>query len=345
MVQLSELAQIVGGQLVGKDQSCTGANPPSQASPGEVTMISDSKLTETLQASDAMAVVVTESIATTKSQIIVQNAHKAFASIVAHFRPPVAVMIPPVGIAADAKIDSTAQIHPSATIASGVTIGKRTNIMPGVVVLDNCCIGDDCVIMPNVTIYPYSQIDQRVILHAGCVIGADGFGYTLQNGKHIKSAQLGYVHLENDVELGAGVTIDRGSYGATVIGEGTKIDNQVMIGHNCQIGRHNLLCSQVGIAGSSTTGDHVIMGGQVGVKDHVHINDNAIIGAQSGVMLECMEGVTYLGSPATPQREQMQVIALTRRLPEMRKELRRLRAELDALSAQSDSPDSARRAA
>jgi UDP-3-O-[3-hydroxymyristoyl] glucosamine N-acyltransferase len=171
------------------------------------------------------------------------------------------------------------------------------------------------------------------------VIGANGFGYRLESGRHVPTAQLGYVHIESDVEIGAGVTIDRGTYGATRIGEGTKIDNQVMIGHNCRIGKHNLLCSQVGIAGSCRTGDYVVLAGQVGLKDHIALGDHTIVGAQAGVMEDCHGGEVYLGSPATTQREQMQIMAVERRLPEMRREVKKLRRDLDQVRRQLDAGD------
>jgi UDP-3-O-[3-hydroxymyristoyl] glucosamine N-acyltransferase len=210
-------------------------------------------------------------------------------------------------------------------------IGEHTLVMPGVVIMPNCVIGKNCVLHPNVTLYEYSELGDRVILHAGCVIGANGFGYRQENGQHIPSAQLGYVRIDADVEVGACVTIDRGTYGATRIGEGTKIDNQVMIAHNCQIGRRNLLCSQVGIAGSCRTGDNVILAGQVGLKDHITLGDGAIVGAQAGVMNDLNGNEIYLGSPAMSQRDQMQIFAVTRRLPEMRRELKKLRSEIDEL--------------
>ena len=146
------------------------------------------------------------------------------------------------------------------------------------------------------TLYEYTQLGDRVVLHAGTVVGAYGFGYRQQGGRHLPTAQLGYVHIESDVETGAGVTIDRGTYGATRIGEGTKIDNQVMIAHNCQIGRHNILCSQVGVAGSCRTGDYVILAGQVGLKDHITLEDNVVVAAQSGVMHDIPAGEAHMGT-------------------------------------------------
>jgi UDP-3-O-[3-hydroxymyristoyl] glucosamine N-acyltransferase len=168
------------------------------------------------------------------------------------------------------------------------------------------------------------------------VLGAHGFGYKLVEGRHVLSSQLGFVELGPDVEVGAGSTIDRGTYGATVIGEGTKIDNLVMIAHNCRIGRHNLICSQVGVAGSTTTGDYVVMAGQVGVRDHVHIGTGAVLGAKAGVSGDVRDGVRMLGTPAVPEREQKLLFAAISKLPEMRKQLRELTRQVDALANRPD---------
>lgn len=338
-ISLSDIASLVDGRLVGEaDSLCQGANPPGEAGAGEVTMLSDSKQKETISASDALAVITTEELDFAgKAQIVVNDAHQAFATVVAKFRPPVDQQLTTTGIDPTALIDPSASIHPTAVIGADVKIGANTRIMPGVVILPRTQIGNDCVVHANVTIYEYTEIADRVIIHAGSVIGAAGFGYQQENGRHVLKAQLGYVAIESDVDIGAAVTIDRGSYGATRIGEGTKIDNQVMIAHNCQIGRHNLLCSQVGIAGSCRTGDYVILAGQVGLKDHITLGDQVIVGAQAGVMDDCPGNEIYLGSPATPQREQMQIMAVERRLPEMRRELKNLRRDLQQLQKQLES--------
>jgi UDP-3-O-[3-hydroxymyristoyl] glucosamine N-acyltransferase len=151
------------------------------------------------------------------------------------------------------------------------------------------------------------------------------------NGRHRLAAQLGNVEIGSDVEIGAGTTIDRGDYGPTRIGEGTKDDDQVMIAHNCQIGKHNLLCSQVGIAGSSSTGDYVVMAGQVGVRDHVHIGSRAVLGAMAGIMSDVPEGTSWLGAPATPERDQWLKQAAFAKLPEMRRELKKLQRAVEEL--------------
>ncbi|MCO8122036.1 UDP-3-O-(3-hydroxymyristoyl)glucosamine N-acyltransferase [Stieleria sp. TO1_6] len=341
-IRLDEIADSVGGTLHGDPALiCRGANPPGQSTADQITLIVDPQQLEQLHAAQALALITPQQIETCQfPQIVVADPHAAFAKIVSVFRPPIASALPGVGVDSSASIASSAKIHPTATICAGATIGQRTLIMPGVVILPGCKIGDDCVLHPGVTLYEYSELGDRVVLHAGTVIGANGFGYRQQSGRHRPTAQLGYVVIESDVEVGASVTIDRGTYGATRIGEGTKIDNQVMIAHNCQIGRHNLICSQVGIAGSCTTGDYVILAGQVGVKDHITLEDHTIVGAQAGVMDDCAGNQVYLGSPAMPQRDQMQIFAVQRRLPEMRRELKQLRKQLEALTEQLAEADS-----
>ncbi|MAI73774.1 MAG: UDP-3-O-(3-hydroxymyristoyl)glucosamine N-acyltransferase [Rhodopirellula sp.] len=346
-MQLGDLASLVEGRLNGNANApCTGANPPREASSTEITMLDDPSRLESLKDSLATAVVTRAKVDLSSvglkdaSQIVVDDPHRAFARIVSTFRPPVEAQVPSQGIDSTAVIHESAEIHPTATIGMGVSIGARTRVMPGVSIGPFTQVGEDCLLHANVTLYEYTTIADRVIIHAGTVIGCNGFGYRQEAGRHLPTAQLGYVSIESDVELGASVTIDRGTYGATRIGEGTKIDNQVMIGHNCQIGKHNLLCSQVGIAGSCTTGDYVILAGQVGLKDHIELGDGTIVGAQAGVMDNCPGNEVYLGSPATPQRDQMQIMAVQRKLPEMRRELKQLRRELAHLLDQQNSTES-----
>ncbi len=337
-IQLKQLAEMVSGRLIGDgDIECHGANPLQDAESGEITMIDDVRRGEFVGQSQALAVVTPSELTDCAlPQIVVESPHAAFSVIVHHFRPTIDAAMLPTGVHSSAKIGATTAIHPSVVVGADVVIGEGCRLMPGVVVMPRCVIGDGCVLYPNVTIYEYTRIASRVVIHSGSVIGANGFGYRQQAGRHVPTAQLGYVRIDNDVEIGACVTIDRGTYGATCIGEGTKIDNQVMIAHNCRIGRHNLLCSQVGIAGSCTTGDYVVLAGQVGLKDHIKLGDHAIVGAQAGVMDDCEGGQVYLGSPATNQREQMQIMAVQRRLPEMRRELKAFRRELETLHREFD---------
>jgi UDP-3-O-[3-hydroxymyristoyl] glucosamine N-acyltransferase len=182
-------------------------------------------------------------------------------------------------------------------------------------------------------LYESTVVGDRCIIHAGAVIGAYGFGYVSSPQGHVLGEQLGHVEIGDDVEIGACATIDRGTWGATRIGNGTKMDNQVQIGHNCQIGPHNLLCSQVGIAGSCRTGSFVVMAGQVGIADHINISDHSVLCAKAGVMEDLEGGQTWLGAPAKPIREQMQIFATLPRLPEIRRELRNLARQVEAMKA------------
>lgn len=311
----------------------SGAFPPHEATSTDVTMVdSVDGVTEggiKGRPIEAAAVItpVDLKLGTTLS-IVCSRPHEAFAEACKWFRPPVKPSSGLGGIDSSAGIDPTAVIHPMAIVGPQVRIGPRTHIGPGVVIMDRAQIGADCMIGPNVTIYEYSVLGDDVWLHAGVVIGAYGFGYRREADRQVRTAQLGYVHIEDDVEIGAAATVDRGTYGTTRIGKGTKIDNQVMVAHNCQIGKRNLICSQVGIAGSCRTGDDVILAGQVGLKDHIELGDGTIVGAQAGVMDDLPGNDIYLGSPATTQRDQMQIMAVQRRLPEMRRELKSLRRQL-----------------
>ncbi len=187
-----------------------------------------------------------------------------------------------------------------------------------------CKLGEKVTVFPNAVLYENTEVGDRSTIHANAVLGCHGFGYKLVDGRHQETAQLGYVQVGCDVEIGAGSTIDRGTYGPTVIGDGTKIDNLVMVAHNCHIGRHNMLCSQVGIAGSSTTGDYVVLAGQVGVRDHVKIGQGAIVGAKAGVSNDVPMGAHMLGIPAMPEREQKVQFAAMSKLPEMRRQMKAL---------------------
>ncbi len=181
------------------------------------------------------------------------------------------------------------------------------------------------------TLYEHTLVGADTTIHSGATIGGYGFGYRTAGGRHERAAQLGWVEIGAEVEIGANAAIDRGAYGATRIGAGTKIDNLVQIAHNCQIGEHNLICSQVGIAGSSSTGAYVIIAGQVGVRDHMKIGSKAVISGMSGVMNDVPEGAVMLGIPAKPEREQKLQFAAMSKLPEMRKEFKHLKAEVAEL--------------
>jgi UDP-3-O-[3-hydroxymyristoyl] glucosamine N-acyltransferase len=341
VVSLRDVACMVDGQLHGDGSiPITGADIIRDARRGDITFAENARMADRLTSCAASAVLTPLDFEPQGIAFItVSNVHEAFTRIVAHFRPPQRDDF--VGVHASAVVSPTAKlcpgvrVHANAVIGDGVVVGARSVIHSGVQIMAGCRIGEDVVLFPNAVLYENTVVGSRTLIHANAVIGAYGFGYTTADGRHRLSAQLGHVEIGEDVDIGACSTIDRGTYGATVIGDGTKIDNQVMIAHNCRIGRHNIICSQVGVAGSTSTGDYVVMAGQVGIRDHVHIGDGVTIGAKSGVMNNLPAGTTYLGTPATPERQQMLILAAIHKLPELKKELRELQRTVAQLEAAS----------
>jgi UDP-3-O-[3-hydroxymyristoyl] glucosamine N-acyltransferase len=334
---LGDLARLVGGALWGDGElQLTGAATLGLARAGEITLADHPDRDRELAASPAAAVIASPEVECSgKPAIVVKDVHAAFATVVRHFRPPrtgQSIGVSPWAVVSPtARIADDVDIHPGATIGEDVEIGTGTTIHAGVHVMAGCVIGSGVTLFPNVVLYEGTRIGDRATLHAGAVIGAYGFGYRQVDGRHQLSAQLGHVEIGCDVEIGAATTIDRGTYGATVIGEGTKIDNLVMIAHNCQLGRHNLICSQVGIAGSTTTGDYVVMAGQVGVRDHVHIGERAVLCSQAGVPNDVRPGEEVLGSPAAPLRQAKLQMAAVSKLPEMRRQFRAMQRQFEEL--------------
>jgi UDP-3-O-[3-hydroxymyristoyl] glucosamine N-acyltransferase len=337
-IRLADLAQIVDGHVLGDGtRLVSGPNALNAAGPDDITLVDSVEKVHRLARSRAGAVVVPRNLGPLDRPVIqVDDVHAAFAEIVRYFRPPRAkkraIVHPMAMVSWTAKIARGAAIHPGATIGDDVEIGPRSVIHSGAHVMAGCRIADHVTIFPGAVLYENTRIGPRCIIHGGVVLGAHGFGYKLVDGRHVLSSQLGYVELGADVEVGAGTTIDRGTYGATQIGDGTKIDNLVMIAHNCRIGKHNLICSQVGVAGSTSTGDYVVMAGQVGVRDHVHIGTKAVLGAKAGVSSDVRDGVHMLGTPAVPEREQKLLFALISKLPEMRKQLKEMQRQMDELA-------------
>lgn len=337
---LAELAALVGGEVVGSGEVIVqGAAPLNSVAPGQITLVDREDKNRSLAACSAAAVVSPRSFTPQGIPAIqVDDVHRAFAVIVALFRPSrrqgrIGVS-PLAAVSPTARLGEDVDVHPLASIGDDVTIGARSTIHSGVHIMAGSQIGEDVTLFPNVVLYENTAVGPRCLVHAGAALGAYGFGYEQVEGRHRLTAQLGNVVLGADVEIGAGTTIDRGTYGPTTIGEGTKIDDLVMVGHNCQIGRHNMLCSQVGIAGSTTTGDYVVMAGQVGVRDHVHIGHGSVVGAKGGIINDVPDGSRMLGIPATPEREQKLKLASLARLPEMRHQLKQLQHTVDKLVAQ-----------
>jgi UDP-3-O-[3-hydroxymyristoyl] glucosamine N-acyltransferase len=214
-----------------------------------------------------------------------------------------------------------------------VTIGARVTLYPGVFVGADCTVGDDSVLYPNVVVREGCSIGARAIIHSGTVIGADGFGYVQHQGRHQKIPQLGGVTIEDDVEVGANVTIDRATLGRTIIKQGTKIDNLVQIAHNVTVGEHDIIVAQVGIAGSTTIGHHVMIGGQAGLADHLTIGDEVMIAARAGVNRSIEPNQIVSGAPIMPHETWMKAQAVIPRLPELRHLVRNLEQRMEAIES------------
>lgn len=348
-IQLETLAQRVHGELFARGGSSvvTGAAPLADAEPGHITLLDHERNLAKLQDCRATAVVTPQSFPEVQMpQIVVPNPHDAFAKICALFRPS-AVVTQAYRIDRMASVAESATVSPQTfidafvSVAEDCVVEEGVHLHRGVTVMRGCKIGKNCQLFPGVVLYPGTVLEENVVLHAGVVLGAHGFGYRMDNGCHVPTSQLGWVHVESNVEIGANTTVDRGTYGATRIGSGTKIDNLVMIGHNCNIGRHNLICAQVGIAGSTSTGDYVVLAGQAGLRDHIHIGNRSMVGAQSGVVSDVAEDLVMLGSPATPRTEQAILFASINRLPELRKTVRRLEKQIEQITAADESRKSA----
>lgn len=341
-ISLATLAELIQGRLHGDPETpITGAATLAAVEAGQITLADCADKSSDLANCSASAAIVTADVPLGPlPAIVVEDVHAAFSQIVEHFRPRRIQKNP--RISEHAIIDPSAQIaegvdiRPLAIIGEDVVIGRGSVVHSGAHILAGCVLGEEVTLFPNVILYDDTRIGDRSIIHAGAVLGAFGFGYRQNEGKHELSSQLGFVEIEDDVEVGACVTIDRGTYGPTVIGEGTKIDNLVQIAHNCRLGKHNLICSQVGIAGSTTTGDQVVMAGQVGVRDHVHIGTGAILCSKAGIPNDVGDGQVMFGAPAVPLRRQKLQMAAISKLPEMRRQFRAMQRQLAALEKQLD---------
>jgi UDP-3-O-[3-hydroxymyristoyl] glucosamine N-acyltransferase len=354
-VTVSALAALVQGQVYGPpDRPVHAARTLQEAGPTDVSFLENERGVRHLKGCRAGALLIPTSLADRRAElgpgaehtfafIEVADPLGAFITIVRHLHgEPVA---PPPGIAPQAIVHPTAQLGPDCTvmanafIAEGAVLGARCRIYPGVYVGPGCRLGDDVVLYPQAVLYDRTVLGNRVIVHAGAVLGADGFGYRFAGGAHVKVPQFGNVEVGDDVEIGACTTVDRGTFQSTRIGKGTKVDNLVMIAHNCRIGRHNVLASQVGIAGSCTTGDYVVMAGQVGIADHVTINDRAVVGAQSGVPNDVAAGQRVFGYPAREEHEARRIMASLVSLPPLLKRVRQLEQAVEALTGKSPGAD------
>ncbi len=334
-VKLKELAVMLGGEVSGDpEMEVRGAAGIREVKEGEATFLADLKHLKECAGSRASCVIVRDFIPPLeKSQIIVKNPLYAFARLLEYF-----YVVPhkPTGISSDAcvspkaRIGNNVSIHSFVSVADNAAVGDDTLLYPGVFVGEDAVIGKQCILYPNVTVREKVRIGDRVIIHAGSVIGADGFGYVQEDGRHHKIPQIGGVIIGDDVEIGANVSVDRATTGNTVIGKGTKIDNLVQIAHNVRIGENCIIVSQVGIGGSTEIGNYVVLGGQVGVADHAKIDDGAMVGAQSGVFGHLEKGI-HSGTPTIPHRDWLKSVSLFAKLPELYRKIKELEEKIKVL--------------
>ncbi len=308
-VSLSDIIEFVRGRYDGpRDVMIDGVLPLSEATERHISFLSNPKYAPQIETTNAIAILVSNDLPGDSPRWIrVADPYYAMATTVARFfasRPQPRGISPHASIAQSAKLGSNVAIGAFVSIGENVVIGDNVVIYPNVTIEDGAEIGEKTILYPNVSIYYGCKIGRRCILHSGVVIGSDGYGFaTDANGYHHKIPQVGIVRIEDEVELGAGTTVDRAALGETVIGEGTKVDNLVQIGHNVRIGKRCLLVAQVGIAGSTTLGDHVQVGGQSGFAGHLKIGDRARIYSKSAVFDDVPEGVWVRGIPAVNQRD------------------------------------------
>ena len=317
---LQELATLSGGELIGDPKlQITGAASLGEATLGEISFFANRKYIGLLRKTCASAIFVPPDFAEpiNAAQVRVSDPTKAFEQVLLKFAPSAVTFAP--GIHSTAIVDPSVQlgervsIQPLAVIEAGTRIGDDTIVGAGSYIGHETVIGSACHIYPQVTIRERSKIGSRVIVHSGAVIGADGFGFEMVDGRQEKIQQLGIVQIDDDVEIGANTTIDRARFGRTWIQEGAKIDNLVQIAHNVVIGKNTVIAAQSGIAGSVQIGQRVLIGGQVGVIGHIEIGDNTALGAQSGISKN-ISGGAWWASPAVPLAEAKQQIAWVRRL-------------------------------
>jgi len=327
---LKELARIVGGEIQGDgDILISAAAPIAIAKTGDITFIANPKYVKYLETTTASAVVLPPEIPCDRIPVIRhQNSYYAFAQILdvlyAEVRPY------HDGISSNAEIDISAiigngtTIGPLCFVGPGSKIGEHTQLAPQAFIGRDVTIGKNCHIYPRVTILDGSTIGDRVTIHSGTVIGSDGFGYAKHEHGLKKIKQVGWVKIDDDVEIGANVTIDRGALGPTKIGQGTKIDNLVQIAHNVEIGKNCIIVAQVGISGSTKLGNGVILAGQVGLVGHIELGDGVMVGAQSGVNHSIPPGKSYFGYPARELIQSKRIEASLLRLPDLLKRVKAL---------------------
>jgi UDP-3-O-[3-hydroxymyristoyl] glucosamine N-acyltransferase len=333
--KVSEIAAFLKRDFKGEDREIIGCNTLMNAGKDEISFLANPKYVKYLSSTKAATVVLEPKYADEIDRCIISpDPYLDFAKVVGLFAKEQGEY---------KGISSLSYIHPDAVLEEGVIvypfvfvgprarIGKNTKLFMGVYIGEDCSVGEGCIFYPNVVVMGGCSIGNKVILHPGVVIGADGFGFALGDKGREKFPQIGRVVIEDEVEIGANTTIDRAALGETRIGKGTKIDNQVQIGHNVEIGPDCVIVAQVGIAGSTKVGQSVILAGQVGIVGHVNIADGCVIGAKSGINKDIKRKGIYSGSPFMEHNRFLKTCAVIPKLPDMYRELKRLRNEIEDL--------------
>lgn len=337
-MNVDDIAKRVEGTVEGDgSRDITGLASLADAASGDLAFLSNPRYASQMESTGASAVIVSASWegACPATLIRVADPDLAFTTAASLLMPPPPKPEPGVHPSAvvmdDARLGEDVSVGPHCVIEAGVRIGKGTVLMAGCYVGRGVTLGADCTLYPHVSIRERCRLGDRVVVHNGTVIGSDGFGYVRLEDGWKKIPQCGVVEIEDDVELGANVTVDRARFGKTVIEQGVKVDNLVQVAHNVRIGRATAIASQCGISGSTTIGSNVQMGGQAGVAGHVHVGDGAVCGAQSGVTKDVPAGTFVSGYPAMPHSKARRMHAHVMRLPELKKRLAELEREVGAL--------------
>jgi UDP-3-O-[3-hydroxymyristoyl] glucosamine N-acyltransferase len=314
-LKVSELAGLLDAPWEGTDVEVSGVAPLESAVDSQLSFVGNRKAAQQAASSRAGCLLVPADFSVGRTVIRVTDPRASFARAIAVLQPS---RRPPTGV------------HPSAVVADGVEIGAGTSIGPGCSIAAGCRIGEGCLLHGNVTLYENVTLGNRVVLHSGCVLGADGFGFVLTAGAYQKFPQIGTVEIGDDVEIGANSCVDRAALGVTRIGQGTKIDNLVHVGHNCRIGNHVVVAAQTGFSGGVVVEDYAVIGGQVGIGDKVRIESGAVLGSGCGILTSKIvrKGQVVWGTPARPLKQYLEQLANLARLPRLREEVAQLKKQI-----------------
>lgn len=335
MYTVEKIANILNAKILGdKTKNVENILPFDEAKELDITFVADKKFLSKINLTKAEVIIISEEdVKKVKSEktfiLIEKNVRNILPQLIKFFKKEVKSF--DERIEKDSKINGDVKIAPNSYIGHNVEIGKGSIIYPNVTILEGVKIGENAIIYPNVTIREFCEIGNDVILQSGAVIGSDGFGYATVNGKHIKIEQIGKVIIEDNVEIGANTSIDRGTIGNTIIKKGTKIDNLVHIGHNDKIGENCLIIAQVGMAGSVEIGNNVILAGQVGVAGHLKIGDNVVVAAKSGVTKEVKSNLRVSGFPVQDHKKDLKTKIAMTKLLDLRKKVKKIEKKLEEL--------------